>query len=88
MVQGDKAVPRNALPAMPSAEEVNAVLLPAYAAHWLGLIPEQGGVPSGPCAAAAQLSAKQSLIRQPVGSRLPIPSVSNYLVVYAYELEV
>lgn len=78
VLQDDVALPRNALPQVPSAEEVMAALLPAYAAYWLGLVPEQSGVPSSPGAAAAQLPAqpaKQSLIRQPVGSRLPTPSV-------------
>jgi hypothetical protein len=59
----------NALPRLPTAERLRAVLLAAWAAHWLGLVPED--------AAPAPVRAERrcDLIRQPVDSRLPAPKV-------------
>ena len=70
-------------PELPDAHDMSAVLLRAYAAHWLGLVPEQAqhGTPAA-TPAAAQGSAL-SLTRQPVGSRLPLPLVCSMLFITA-----
>ncbi len=74
-LQAESAAEVNLLPDIPSPGRLREVLLPAYTAPWLGLVPEQA--PAGPAAAAAPASAAKprSLIRQPVGSRLPTPRV-------------
>ncbi len=76
--QGDVELKRNPLTELPTASAMRDELLPAYTAHWLGLIPE-GPPPSatanGSPAANRGAVPKQSLIRQPIGSRLPTPLV-------------
>ncbi|BDA50749.1 probable RNA polymerase II-associated protein 1 at N-terminal half [Coccomyxa sp. Obi] len=80
--EGDSDVRTNPLPKLPWGSEVRDELLPAYTAHWLGLIPEgrppsataRGPrAPGGPPTADMAPPPKQSLIRQTVGSRLPTP---------------
>jgi hypothetical protein len=62
-----------AVPQLPEAAHMSSVLLRAYAAHWLGLVPEQAGAGAAPSAAALR---PRSMMRQPVGSRLPLPQVA------------
>ena len=57
---------------LPGTEQLGRGLLHAYAAHWLGLVPE--GQPQGETL-AAHLPA--SFMIQPVGSRLPLPRASS-----------
>ena len=56
---------------LPSSEDLAQSLLHAYAAHWLGLVPE--GKRSA--AAASVPALHRSFFRQPKGSRLPLPRV-------------
>lgn len=56
---------------LPDLEQLRERLLHAYAAHWLGLVPE-GAQSEG---RAVGQPAMSSLIRQPTGSRLPLPVV-------------
>ncbi len=92
-MQGDSDVEGNPLLELPSASAVRDALLPSYTAQWLGLIPEGpptpadadgsravNGSPAADVARPAPLP-KQSLIRQPVGSRLPIPPVGLSVLV-------
>ncbi|CAL8465149.1 g4684 [Coccomyxa elongata] len=74
--EGDLELKRNPLTELPTASAVWDELLPAYTAHWLGLIPEgppPSATASGSPAANRGPVPKQSLIRQPLGSRLPTP---------------
>ena len=64
---------------LPDLEQLRKTLLHAYAAHWLGLVPE-GTQPEG---RAVGQPAMSSLIRQPIGSRLPLPVVCLLPVLYA-----
>ena len=59
---------------LPGTEQLGRGLLHAYAAHWLGLVPE--GQPRDESSAVNQYA---SFIRQPIGSRLPLPRVSLLL---------
>ena len=65
-----------ALPQLPEAAKMSDALLRAYAAHWLGLVPEQAPAGAAPDAAALR---PRSMMRQPVGSRLPLPQVTAEL---------
>ena len=58
---------------LPSTEQLGRGLLHAYAAYWLGLVPE--GQPQEESLAASQPA---SFMRQPIGSRLPLPRASPF----------
>ncbi len=64
-------------PELPDANDMGAVLLRTYAAHWLGLVPEEAQHRTPAAMPAAAQGSVQSLMRQPVGSRLPLPLVST-----------
>lgn len=61
---------------------MGGALLRAYAAHWLGLVPEQATAAEGASHAAAAVRPR-SLTRQPVGSRLALPQAraEDYIAV-------
>ena len=56
---------------LPGTEQHGRGLLHAFAAHWLGLVSE--GQPHGESLAAHHPA---SFLRQPIGSRLPLPQAS------------
>ena len=58
---------------LPGTEQLGRGLLHGYAAHWLGLIP--AGQPQGESLAAG---LPASFMRQPIGSRLPLPRASPF----------
>lgn len=54
-----------------SSKDLRQSLLHAYAAHWLGLVPED----KQSAAPASAPVLHRSFFRQPIGSRLPVPRV-------------
>ena len=68
---------------LPGTEQLGRGLLHANAAHWLGLVPE--GQPQGESLAADQPA---SFMRQPIGSRLPLPRVSPFPYCFRHSIAI
>ena len=68
---------------LPGTEQLGRGLLHAYAAHWLGLVPQ--GQPQGESPAA---SLPASFLRQPIGSRLPLPRASLLLYCFRHSIAI
>ena len=65
---------------LPGIEQLRASLLQAYAAHWLGLVPER---PSSEPEAEDQSSTQpllSSFFRKHIGSRMNMTEVSTLVV--------